>query len=104
MPTMPTGLAKQAEIASAVAEVETLLAPDVVRIRFAIDTDWGGDWAIYFRVVLSDRASKIRLRRVTSNVVVKLSERLDFPALGLYPYHNFRSKSEQAQLREEAWA
>ncbi len=104
MRTMPAGLAKQTEIDSAVAEVEKLLAPDVVRIRYEIDTDWSGDWAIYFRIVLSDKASKNRLRKVATDVVWRLAERLDFPALGLFPYHNFRSKSEQAELREEAWA
>jgi hypothetical protein len=29
---------------------------------------------------------------------------MDFQALGVFPYHNFRSESEQAALREVAWA
>jgi len=105
MPTIPAGLAKQAQIATAVAEVQKLLAPDVVRIRYEIETDWKDDWAIYFRVVLSDKASKKnRLRKVATNVEAQLAQRVDFPSLGLYPYHHYRSKSEQAELREEAWA
>lgn len=104
MPIMPAGVTKQAEIAAAVAEVERLLAPDVVHIRYEIGTDWSGDWAIFFRVVLSDEASKHRLRDLATQVVWGLAGRLDFPALGLFPYHNFRSESEQAVLREEAWA
>jgi len=104
MPIMPAGVTKQAEIAAAVVEVERLFAPDVVHIRYEIGTDWSGDWAIFFRVVLSDEASKQRLRDVATQVVHELAGRLDFPALDLCPYHNFRSESEQAALREEAWA
>jgi len=104
MPMVPAGVVRQAEIAEAVADVERLLAPDVVRIRYEIGADWSGDWAIYFRVVLSDEAAENRLREVAKQVVQRLADRLDFQALGLYPYHNFRSQSEQAALREEAWA
>lgn len=81
-----------------------LLAPDVVHIRYDIDRDWSGDWAIFFRVLLSDDASKNRLSEVATQVVWHLSERLDSPSMGLFPYHNFRSESEQAALREAAWA
>lgn len=95
---------KQRQIDEAVTEVARLLAPDVVHIRYDIGRDWGGDWAIYFRVLLSDEASERRLREVATKVVWKLAQRIDFPSMGLLPYHNFRSESEQAVLREEAWA
>src|SRR6266568_2539191 len=104
MPMVPAGVVRQAEIAESVANVERLLAPDVVRIRYEIGTDWSGDWAIYFRVVLSDEAGKKRLREVAKRVVRSLADHLDFLTLGLFPYHSFRSESEQAALREEAWA
>ena len=95
---------KQASINAAVSEVVSLLAPDVVHIRYDIGRDWSGDWAIFFRVLLSDEASKKRLREVVTQVVWRLAERLDFASMGLFPYHNFRSVSEQAVLQEEAWA
>lgn len=101
---LPSAVAKQPEINAAVSEVVGLLAPDVVHIRYDIARDWSGDWAIFFRVLLSDEASKTRLREVTTQVVRRLAERLDFPSIGLFPYHNFRSVSEQAALREETWA
>jgi hypothetical protein len=101
----PSVVTKQAEINAAVSEVIRLLEPDVVHIRYDIGQDWSGDWAIFFRVVLSDEASrKPRLREVATEVVRRLSDRLDFSSMGLFPYHNFRSVSEQAVLREEAWA
>jgi hypothetical protein len=95
---------KQLEINAAIREVVRLLQPDVVHIRYDIGWDWSGDGAIFFRVLLSDEASKTRLREVTTKVVWLLGERLDFASMGLFPYHNFRSVSEQADLREEAWA
>lgn len=100
----PSAVTKQPEINAAVSEVVSLLAPDVVHIRYDISRDWSGDWAIFFRVLLSDEVSETRLREVATQVVWRLAERLDFPSMGLFPYHNFRSVSEQAALREEAWA
>jgi hypothetical protein len=101
---LSSAVTKQPEINAAVSEVVRLLAPDVVHIRYDIGRDWSGDWAIFFRVLLSDEASRARLREVATQVVWRLAERLDFPAMGLFPYHNFRSVSEQDVLREEAWA
>ncbi len=100
----PVGVVKQTEIAKAVADVERALAPDVVRIRYDIETDWSGDWAVYFRALLSDEASNKRLRKVAKQVEAALDERLDFDALGLYRYHNVRSESEQAVLKDKVWA
>ena len=101
---LPSAVAKQPEINAAISEVVGLLQPDVVYIRYEIGWDWSGDGAVFFRVLLSDEASKTRLREVATKVVRCLAERLDFPSMGLLPYHNFRSASDQAVLREEAWA
>ena len=101
---LPSAVTKQTEIGAAVAEVVKLLSPDVVRIRYDIGEDWSGQWAIFFRVVLTDDAARRRLSKIAGNVVSRLAERLDFQGMGVFPYHNFRSASEQAALREEAWA
>jgi hypothetical protein len=101
---LPAAIRQQAKIETEVRAVEAALRPDVVRIRYEIGEDWSGQWAVFFRVVLSDDAAKHRLREVARNVEWRLAERLDFQALGVFPYHNFRSESEQAELREEAWA
>lgn len=106
MPVLPVGVRKETEIAAAAADVERSLAPDVVRIRFAVEPDWKDDWAVFFRVVLRDEAgeTKDRLWEVTEKVREALDSRLDFDALGLLRYHNFRSVSEQAVIKEQAWA
>ena len=104
MPVLPVGVLRDAEIAEAVHEVERVMAPDVVRIRYELDTDWSGDWAVYFRVVMTDEAADRRLRDTAKKVASLLDERLNFPELGLSRYHNVRSESEQTVLREAAWA
>jgi hypothetical protein len=95
--------AKHDRIEAAVSAAESALAPDVVRIRYSLGTDWSDEPAIYFRVILSDDAAKHRLREIANAVRERLG-RLDGLAFGLRPYHHFRSESEQAALREEAWA
>jgi hypothetical protein len=86
------------------AGVQQTLPPDVLNINYDIEPDWSGDWGIFFPVLLSDDASAARLREVTNDVVSRMSELIDFPSLGVFAYFNFRSRSEQDVLREEAWA
>ena len=101
---MPSAITKQPEINAAVAAVEKL--PGVRYIRYSIAPDWTDQqWAIFFRVVLADDASTgERLRDVTTQVVWRMSEWLNLPELGLFPYFDFRSESEQAALNDPGWA
>ena len=102
---VPAGVVKQAEIGRGVASVEREMAPDVVRIRHNIGSDWSGDDAIFFRIVLSDRASREdRLPAVSERVSSRLSEELNLADTCLLPYFSFRSESEQAALNDEAWS
>jgi hypothetical protein len=102
---VPSGFVRQAEIAASVAAVEQELAPDVVRIRYDIGPDWSDESSIFFRIVLSDDASREeRLAEVTRRAASQLLEALMPAELGLLPYFSFRSQSEQKILREEAWA
>lgn len=101
---LPSAVTKQAEIEAGIARVQQSIGPEVVRIRYEIGEDWSGQWAIFFRIVLTDDAARHRLRDVATKVVWGLSQQLDFPSMGVFPYHNFRSVSEQAMLQEPAWA
>jgi hypothetical protein len=100
----PSAAMKQSEIQAAIDAVERNLAPDVDHIRYEIGEDWSGQWSIFFRVVLSDDAARGRLRDVRAKVMWDLGRRLDFPSMGVVPYHNFRSLTEQEALQEPAWA
>jgi hypothetical protein len=101
---VPTELAKEPQIDAAVTEVVSQLSPSVRRIRYDIEQDWTGQWAIFFRVLLSDDASKPgNLRQIVPRIIWTMSERLNLPDLGMFPYFNFRSETEQALLRDPAW-
>ncbi len=102
---VPTGIVRQAELAADVAAVGQELAPDVVRIRYDIGPDWSDEWSIFFRIVLSDDASREeRLAEVTRRATSRLLKEVKPAELGLLPYFSFRSQSEQEMLQEEAWA
>ncbi|HEV2687173.1 MAG TPA: hypothetical protein VGV35_01425 [Bryobacteraceae bacterium] len=97
----PAAITKQPQINAAVAAVVRELSPFGVRhIRYEIAPDWSGQWAIFFLVLLSDEASREHLRDITTQVVWRMSERLNLPELGLFPYFDFRSESEQAALNQ----
>jgi hypothetical protein len=95
----------QQRIDQGVTSAAKALAPDVVRIRYSFGEDWSGADAIFFRVLLSDDASRRdRLREVARKVTSTVFREVAPDELGLEAYFNFRSASEQAQLKEEAWA
>lgn len=104
MPVSTTSLSLD-QIDAAIARVVEDMAPDVIRVRYSVGEDWAGSPAIFFRVVLSDNASRpSRLRRVTRQVSAAIGREVNPLDFGLEPYFNYRSASEQAELREEAWA
>lgn len=94
---------KQPRINAAVAEVVDEFSPSVKYIRYDIGQDWSGEWAVFFRVMLSDDVLQDKLGDVATRVMWRTTDRLDLPNLGLFPYFDFRSESEQASMREPAW-
>ena len=103
---MPKGVAQPWELTKAIARTEGKLRPDVVHIRHTITSDWSGEAAVFFRILLSDEASTgARLRATTNRVKHRILEDVDpTEKWGLIPYFSFRSVSEQNQLQEPAWA
>jgi hypothetical protein len=98
-------VAKQQQVSEAINAVVAELDLAVQRINYEIAQDWDGRWAIFFRVLLSDEASsQSQLRGVAPSVVWRMSDKLDLPNLGLLPYFDFRSQSEQLARKEPAWA
>ena len=80
------------------------LSPDVIRIMYSFGLDWTGDQSLYFRIILSDKASSPhRLPEITQRVTARILSEIHAHELGLQTYFNFRSQSEQAKLREPAW-
>lgn len=86
--------------------VAKLPADEVVRVRYSLGEDWSGDAAIYFRIVLTDEASREeRLGDVTHGIRQTIDGELQpYQNWGLLPYFSFRSASEQAVRHEAEWS
>jgi hypothetical protein len=97
-------LVDQGKIRAGVQKAERALAPDVVRIMYAFAEDVQGNISLFFRIVISDSASKpAKLRATTQGIIAKVLREIKAEELGLQTYFNFRSKSEQAMLKDPFW-
>ena len=104
MPIVPRGLVDQGKIRAGVQRAELALAPDVIRIMYSFAEDVQGEISLFFRIVISDQAAApARLRETTQKIITKVLHEIKADELGLQAYFNFRSKSEQAALREPFW-
>ena|ERR1700682_5284690 len=104
VPVVQRGLVDREKIRAGVRRAERALATDVIRIMYSFAEDWQGDISLFFRIVISDHAaSPARLRETTQRIIAKVLHEIKAQELGLQTYFNFRSKSEQAMLREAFW-
>src|SRR5579863_3803898 len=102
---VPTGFIDQRKLDAAVRRVQRSLARSVVRIRYDLDEDWAGRPSIFFRVLLTDQASKPEnLREVGQRVRQRIIDEANTDRWGVLAYFNLRSESEQSQLKDPAWA
>jgi hypothetical protein len=102
---VPNGYDNQAQIESGLERAAKALAPDVVRIRYNFGNDWTGDPSVFFKIVLSDDASREKnVGEVADRVEQTLRNEIKIEELGIHFYFNYRSLSETAQLKEAAWA
>lgn len=104
---VPTGFVNQVQLAqSVVAAIRSLNPQEVVHVAYSIDHDSTGDPAIFFRVVLTDAASREdRLADVTGRVASTLFDAIrPIENWGLTPYFSFRSFSEQRMRNDPEWS
>jgi hypothetical protein len=98
------GLVDQSKIRAGVQRAERALAPDVIRIMYSYGVDVKGDQSLFFRIVISDQAAAPEhLRERTQRIIAKVMAGIKSEELGLETYFNFRSRSEQAALRDPSW-
>lgn len=104
MPIVPRGLVDQGKIKAGVQRAERALAPDVIRIMYSYGVDVTGDQSLFFRIVISDQAAApAHLRETTQRIIARVAAEIKSQELGLETYFNFRSRSEQAMLRDPSW-
>ena len=97
---------QQAQLDEAVGDLKPALGGDVVTLRYTLGQDWSGEPAIFFRIVLSERASRRDQLRGATNLIENaiMGHLQPLEVWGVLPYFSFRSMAEQAALQEEAWA
>jgi hypothetical protein len=104
VPIVPRGLVDQAKIKAGVDRAKRALQPDVVRIMYSFAEDWTGKVSLFFRIVISDAAAApSRLAENAQRIQRKILAEIKAEDLGIQTYFNFRSQSEQAELKEPAW-
>ena len=106
LPLVASRFVSEQQIDKAITAFVRRLGPEVVRVRYDISEDWTGDPAIFFRVVLTDQATREdRLGKVTTRIRAALEDKLKpRERWGLIPFIHFRSKSEQDSLKEKSWS
>ena len=95
---VPSGFVDQAQLSSEVRRAISMLGPEVVRVEHSVGADTSGEPAIFFRIVLTDLASREEtLADVSGNIARFFFDELrPYENWGLYPYFSFRSESEPA--------
>jgi len=104
VPLAPRNFVDQSKIRAGVKQAESALKPDVVRIMYSFTENVEGNVSLFFRIVISDQAAEpAQLRKTTQRIINKVLHEITAEELGLETYFNFRSRSEQALLKEPAW-
>jgi hypothetical protein len=99
------GLVNRQKIEADVQRAAQALAPAVVRIRYSFEDDWTGEPSIFFRIVLADDVAKRpNLSEIIRPIQMKLMDEVRPDEQGLNDYFDYRSSSEQADLKDPAWA
>ncbi len=103
----PTGFVSQTEMAECInAAIRKLNPQEVVHVAYSVGNDSTDDPALFFRIVLTDPASREdRLADVAERVESTLFTAIrPIENWGLMPYFKFRSDAEQRQRNDPAWS
>ena len=104
---VPAGFVNQAQLEQCVkAAIQSLNLQEVAHVAYSIGHDSTDDPAIFFRIVLTDAASREdRLADVTGRVASALFDSIrPVENWGLTPYFSFRSFSEQRTRNDPEWS
>jgi len=96
--------AQQAQFFGAVSPLS--LPPRVVSLTPTLGTDWNGNEAVFFQVVLADNAvPRTQLLAFTKQISQSIVSRLNpNEEWGVWPYFDFITQSEQARMKQPTWA
>ena len=106
---MPAVRYDEKQIEKAITRIQEQFPEQIARIRFSIGEDWADYPAIFFRILLHDKyASDLTSpepRRRFGDLLAQIMDAIksEIDTDGLQPYFNFRTVSEQEQLRNPEW-
>jgi len=94
--------AQQAQFFGAISRLS--LSPQVVSLTPSLGTDWNGNEAVLFQVVLADNAvPRTQLlaftKQISQSIITQLNPNEEW---GVWPYFDFISQSEQARMKQPA--
>ena len=103
---VPRAFARQAQFYAAVARAARHLGSHVLSVTPTLESDWSGEPAAFFLIVLTDAASRRdRLLEVTKQVHHAIVQQVQpLEKWGVLPYFNYRSESEQARINQQTLA
>jgi hypothetical protein len=97
--------AQQAQFFAAVAQAATALPPPIVSVTPSLGSDWNGESAVFFQIVLADGTSRDHLLNFTKQISQAIVQQVQpLEEWGVLPYFNFSTQSEQAKTKEPTWA
>jgi hypothetical protein len=78
----------------------------VLSVEPSLESDWSGEPAAFFLIVLTDAASRrdqlLKVMKQVSHTIVQQVQPLE--KWGVLPYFNYRSESEQARITQQTLA
>jgi hypothetical protein len=96
--------AHQAQFFAAIAHVA--LPPQVQSVTPTLGTDWNGESAVFFQVILADksvpRPELLTFTKQISQTIIQQIRPLE--EWGVLPYFDFLTESEYARMKEPTWA
>jgi len=101
-------LTHQSEFFAAVDQVTSALPSEVAEVFTALGTDWDGESAVFFKVILKDNAiprpELLAFTRQVSRAIVQQVGPLE--EWGVLPHFRFLTQTEYAPVKEvePAWA
>jgi hypothetical protein len=96
--------AQQAQFFGAVSRLS--LPQQVVSLTPTLGTDWNGNEAVFFQVVLLDNAVPRNqllafTKQISQSIITQLNPNEEW---GVWPYFDFITQSEVARMKQPTWA
>jgi hypothetical protein len=82
------------------------LPSQVISLTPTLGTDWNGNDAVFFRVVLADNAIPRNellafTKRISHSITMELNPNEEW---GVWPYFDFITQTEHARMKQPTWA